>query len=80
MAQDGSSTSSYELDEDIDAIEYYFEQGMTDGLPVVPPTEARMQHMLQGTTRAADEVVALVPPNFGAATVEKIAVNAVCGV
>ncbi len=77
MAEEGMPASSYELAEDMDAIEYYFEQGVTDGLPVVPPTEARMERMLQGTSRSADDVVALVPPNFGAATVEKIAVNAV---
>ena len=65
------------VETDLDAIEYYFEQGLTDGLPVVPPTEARMRAMLDATPRPAEDVVALVPPNFGAATVEKIAVNAV---
>ena len=77
MTQNGSSASTYELADDMDAIEFYFEQGLTDGLPVVPPTEARVQRMLQATTRSADEVIALVPPNFGEASVEKIAVNAV---
>lgn len=65
------------LNAELDAIEYYFEQGVTDGLPVVPPTEERMQSMLAATSQAADEVVALVPPNFGEASIEKIAVNAV---
>ena len=65
------------VETDLDAIEYYFEQGLTDGLPVVPPTEARMRAMLDATPRSAEDVVALVPPNFGTATVEKIAVNAV---
>ena len=65
------------LETDLDAIEYYFAQGLTDGLPVVPPTEARVRAMLDATPRPADVVVARVPPNFGAATVEKVAVNAV---
>ncbi len=65
------------LETDLDAIEYYFAQGLTDGLPVVPPTEARVRAMLDATPKPADDVVARVPPNFGAATVEKIAVNAV---
>ncbi len=77
MAQNGSQAGTYEVTDDIDAIEFYFEQGVTDGLPVVPPTEERVQRMLAATSRAADDVVALVPPNFGEATVEKIAVNAV---
>ncbi len=72
MPQDTNTNS---LNEELDAIEYYFEQGVTDGLPVVPPTEERMGQMLAATSKAADEVVALVPPNFGEATVEKIAVN-----
>ncbi|MCS5672799.1 MAG: hypothetical protein NZ584_08590 [Acidimicrobiales bacterium] len=33
--------------------------------------------MLEGTSRAADEVVALVPPNLVECTVEKVAVNSV---
>lgn len=65
------------VETDLDAIEYYFAQGLTDGLPVVPPTEARVRAMLDATPKPADKVVALVPPNFGAATVEKVAVNAV---
>ena len=65
------------LETDLDAIEYYFAQGLTDGLPVVPPTEARVRAMLDATPKPADDVVARVPPNFGAATVEKVAVNAV---
>ncbi|GIX46904.1 MAG: hypothetical protein KatS3mg131_1115 [Candidatus Tectimicrobiota bacterium] len=63
--------------QDVDAIEFYFDKGVTDGLPVVPPTEERVQRMLAATSRAPDEVIALVPPNYGEATVEKIAVNAV---
>ncbi len=53
------------------------ERRWTDGLPVVPPTPARVQHMLTGTTRAPDEVVGEVAPGFGAATVQRIAINAV---
>ncbi len=60
-----------------DAVEACFSRGWTDGLPVVPPTPERVDAMLSGTTRAGDEVVALVPPDFAACTVEKIAVNAV---
>ena len=33
--------------------------------------------MLEGTTRAADEVVAVMPPALVECTVEKVAVNAV---
>jgi len=60
-----------------DEFEALFERGWTDGLPVVPPTEARVLRMLEGTTRAPDEVVAVVPPDLVECTVEKVAVNAV---
>jgi hypothetical protein len=60
-----------------DEMEALFDRGWTDGLPVVPPTEARVLRMLEGTTRAADEVVAIVPPDLVPATVEKVAINAV---
>lgn len=60
-----------------DEIEALFDRGWSDGLPVVPPTPARVLRMLAGTSRAPDDVVAVVPPNMVEATVEKVAVNAV---
>ena len=60
-----------------DEIEVWFERGVTDGLPVVPPTRERVDRMLAATRRDRAELLALVPPNYGRATVEKIAVNAV---
>ncbi len=60
-----------------DDAEAFFERGWTDGLPVVPPTPARVLRMLEGTTRSPGEVVALVPPSFNECTVEKVAINAV---
>jgi len=60
-----------------DEYEAMFERGWTDGLPLVAPTEERVMRMLQGTSRAPDEVVAVVPPDLVACTVEKVAINAV---
>ena len=60
-----------------DDFEAWFDRGVTDGLPVVPPSRARVDAMLGATERPRDELVAQVPPNFGRATVEKLAVNAV---
>jgi hypothetical protein len=60
-----------------DEHEAMYDRGWTDGLPVVPPTEARVMKMLEGTTRAPDDVVAIVPPDLVECTVEKVAVNAV---
>ncbi len=66
-----------ELPTQEDTHEAMFERSWTDGLPVVPPTPQRVRRMLEGTSRDADEIVVLVPPNLVECTVEKIAVNAV---
>ena len=60
-----------------DPFETLYARGVTDGLPVIPPTRERVAAAVVATGRAPDEVIARVPPNFGRATVEKIAVNAV---
>jgi hypothetical protein len=60
-----------------DEMEMMFTRGWTDGLPVVPPTEARVMRMLTGTRRAPSEIVATVPPDLVEVTVEKVAVAAV---
>ena len=60
-----------------DEVEACFERGWSDGLPVIPPTETRVQRMLAGTHRRPDEVVGIIPPNYNTCTVEKVAVNAV---
>jgi hypothetical protein len=66
-----------ELADAEDDAEAMFDRGWTDGLPVVPPTPERVARMLEGTTRAADEIVAVIPPDLVECTVEKVAVNAV---
>ncbi len=66
-----------EIAESDDVAEFMFDQGFSDGLPLVPPTPERVLRMLQGTSRSAQDVVAIVPPNMGEATIEKIAINAV---
>jgi peroxiredoxin len=68
---------TWQVGDDEDAHEALFARGVTDGLPVVPPTEERVLRMLEGTTRDPQEVVAIVPPNLAPATVEKVAINAV---
>ena len=62
---------------DDDAIEALFARGVTDGLPVVPPTLARVQAAVRASGRDGRELIGLVAPQLGRATVEKIAINAV---
>jgi hypothetical protein len=48
-----------------------------DGFPLVPPTKQKIEAMLRGTNLPPDYVVCDLPPGFGIATVEKIAINSV---
>jgi len=73
----GLASRNIALGEAEDEMEACYDRGWTDGLPVVPPTPARVLRMLQGTTRRPDEVLGLVPPDLAPCTVEKVAVNAV---
>jgi len=56
---------------------FFYQRGWTDGLPVVPPTEAAVAEMLTGTDFPADYLVEKLEPRLGKATVNKIAINAV---
>ena len=60
-----------------DEIEYCFERGWSDGLPLVPPTEERLFRMLNASKRDPQEVLGEAPPNLVECTVEKVAINAV---
>ena len=69
---------TFEAADDLDAINrLYREKRWSDGLPIVPPTAMRVDRMLASCRRDRHEVVAHVAPGFGAATVERIAINAV---
>ncbi len=58
--------------------DYFYERGWTDGLPIVPPTETRINAMLLGMPgHDADELISIVPPKMGRATMRQIAVNTV---
>ena len=70
-------SNQIEAAEDADLIELCYQNGWTDGLPVVPPTPDRVEKMLAGTDRQPDELLAAIPPKWGHATIERIAINAV---
>src|SRR5215813_8028857 len=59
------------------AIEQCYERGWTDGLPVVPPTEALVDAMLGAGPWKADHVLLHEPVRGRAVTAEKAAINAV---
>ena len=67
-----------DIDNDYVAVnEYFHEQGWSDGLPVMPPTEDAVATMMAGRPLPGDEVLGIMPPVEGTVTVEKVAANAV---
>jgi hypothetical protein len=58
-----------------DLVERIFDEGWTDGLPVVIPTPKLVERMLAG--RDPNEVVGTIPPKGLTATMGAVAVNAV---
>ena len=67
-----------EVADDFEAVqELYLSRGWSDGLPIVPPTPERVRAMLAAGGLDPQQVIAELPPNWGEATVERLAVNAV---
>ena len=57
--------------------DFLAERDWSDGIPVIPPTPAAVEQMLKATKRQPQEVIMVMEPGFGLATVEKVAINAV---
>jgi hypothetical protein len=70
----------FEGDDTLEALDRmnaaFLSYGWGDGFPLLPPTEERMARMLAGTRRDPEEIIAVLEPGFGKATVRKIAANA----
>ena len=64
-----------DVDDDADAVyDYFYRQGWTDGLPIVPPTPERVHRMLDSYAGDPAKVVGVIPHLKGEASVERIAV------
>src|SRR5438309_2467540 len=58
-------------------VEWYFEQGWTDGLPVVPPTRKLVDAFVEALGEDPQLVECKVPPRYGSLTREVLAINMV---
>lgn len=56
---------------------YYAEQGWTDGLPIIPPTQERIADFLRYTPYAPSEQLAVLPIANRAVTTRHVAINGV---
>ena len=78
MAEGTSEIGSPErLPKGTDLVEWYFEQGWTDGLPVVPPTPEKIAAMIAALGGEPEVVECRVPPRHGSLTREVLAINLV---
>ncbi|HEV7802278.1 MAG TPA: UGSC family (seleno)protein, partial [Burkholderiales bacterium] len=71
------ASKAFEFADIDDFTEVAYAKGWTDGLPVLPPTEKKVTAMLDYIRRDPREVLGVVPPGEGLATIEKVAINAV---
>jgi hypothetical protein len=70
--------ATVEAEDDFEAVNTLaLERGWSDGLPIVPPTAARVEAMLAYCDRPWNEPVAAIPPRYGEATPLRLAANAV---
>ena len=70
------SSNLYEAEGALEAIEFFYEKGWTDGLPVVPPTENRVWEFLDYARLEPNEVIGEIPERDRVITAEKLAINA----
>ena len=60
-----------------DLIEYYYERGFSDGLPLVPPTPTKLEAMVAALGGEPQKLECRIPPRWGALTREVLAINMV---
>src|SRR5271155_1870210 len=60
-----------------DLVEYYFELGWSDGLPVVPPTPDKIEAVVGALGGDPQAVIARVASRWGILTCEVLAINMV---
>jgi hypothetical protein len=71
------TSTSIEVPSALEAIETYFENGWSDGLPVVPPTPEAVSATLAAANLAPETILGIEPVKGGVITAEKAAINAV---
>jgi len=77
MTQSEITSRRFQFDDWDAAQEHYLDAGMTDGLPIIPPTEQRVRAMLDHAGLAPGDVIGVESIRQKRMTAEKVAINAV---
>jgi hypothetical protein len=60
-----------------EAVEFFYQKGWTDGLPIIPPTPDKVEAMLQQVSLQGNEIFGTIPERQREINAEKVAINAV---
>jgi hypothetical protein len=71
------TSKSYDVEDFAAAQEFFHSKGWTDGLPVVPPTQAAIENCLEWAGMSPDQLLGIEPVREQPITAEKLAINAV---
>ena len=71
------SSEVIEVDDCAAGVERFWENGWTDGLPVIPPTEESIWGMLEGMGKQPEDILGEIPARARMISAEKLAINAV---
>jgi hypothetical protein len=77
IIQAPSPALAAQVPEGTDLIEWYYEHGCSDGLPVVPPTAVKIAAAVTALGGEPGHVLARVPPRWGSLSREVLAINMV---
>src|SRR4029453_19267301 len=72
-----SQTDIAEVAEGTDLIEWYYERGYSDGLPLVPPTSEKIAAVIEVLDSDPRRLISRGPPPWGSLTREVLAINMV---
>ena len=76
----GASKNDMEIyvEPDTEKISYeFYMKKQTDGLPIIPPTGERVRKFIEFSGLKKNDLIAVLSPRSGRATVEKVAINSV---
>jgi hypothetical protein len=71
------TSKAYDVEDFAAAQELYHSNGWTDGLPVVPPTQAAVEACLEWAGMSPDQLLGIEPVREQPITAEKLAINTV---
>ena len=70
-------STRYAVSDTAESIEFYYAKGWTDGLPIVPPTEASIRAMLDAAGLEPGDEITFIEHRQVSVVAEKVAINAV---